>query len=72
MNSKQRLGRDGSWVKASRSHSGKQCVELRKQGGVVEVRDSKNPDGAVLRFAGAQFTAWLAGADGGEFGRLTR
>jgi hypothetical protein len=64
-------GRDGSWVKASRSTAGQSCVEMRRQGAVVEVRDSKDPHGPVLRFSGAQFAAWLDGADGGEFTALT-
>ena len=71
MNDRQLPGRDGSWVKARRSHSGQQCVELRRRRGTVEVRDSKDPDGPVLSFSAAQFTAWLDGADDGEYRHLT-
>jgi hypothetical protein len=70
MSTNQLPGCGGSWVKASRSTAGKECVEMRRQGAVVEVRDSKDPHGPVLRFAGAQFAAWLDGADGGEFAAL--
>ena len=32
------------------------------------VRDSKNPDGAVLAFTPAQWEAFIAGIKDGEFG----
>jgi hypothetical protein len=44
---------------------------MRRIGGAVEVRDSKDPHGPTLRFSGAQFAAWLDGADGGEYTHLT-
>jgi len=44
---------------------------MRRHVGVVEIRDSKDPHGPVLRFTGAQFAAWLSGAQGGEYSRLT-
>jgi hypothetical protein len=59
------------WVKASRSTQGSDCVEMRRIGGAVEVRDSKDPHGPVLRFSGTQFAAWLDGVDGGEYTHLT-
>jgi hypothetical protein len=71
MSSHRLPGRDGSWVKASRSSSGQECVEMRRHGAVVEVRDSKDPHGPVLRFSGTQFTAWLDGAGSGELAPLT-
>ncbi|GLZ05943.1 hypothetical protein Acsp03_34090 [Actinomadura sp. NBRC 104412] len=40
---------DAAWRKASRSgENGGDCVELAGVGGVVGVRDSKDPDGPVL------------------------
>nr|WP_285697083.1 DUF397 domain-containing protein [Actinomadura sp. NBRC 104412] len=41
---------DGTaWRKATRSlNNGGECVELASVGGVVAVRDSKDPDGPVL------------------------
>jgi hypothetical protein len=71
MSSPQLPARDGTWVKASRSSHSGECVELRRHRGTVEVRDSKNPHGPVLSFSAAQFTAWLDGADDGEYGHLT-
>jgi hypothetical protein len=37
------------WVRSSRCIQG-DCVEVRYVGGVVEVRDSKQPGGPVLRY----------------------
>jgi hypothetical protein len=54
------------WIKASRSAgNGGDCVEVRRHDGAVEVRDSKDPAGPVLRVAPAQFAAWLAAARDG-------
>ena len=62
---------DTPWIKATRSGPEGDCVELRRRAGAVEVRDSKNPDGSVLRFAPSEFTAWLDGAKKAEFDHLT-
>jgi Domain of unknown function (DUF397) len=70
MSSSHAPGRDGTWIKASRSSGGSECVEMRRHRGVVEVRDSKDPDGAVLRFTRAEFVAWIDGAAKGEFRHL--
>jgi len=61
---------EGRWIKASASAEGGNCVELRRHGDAVEVRDSKHPDGAVLRFTPAEFAAWLDGATRHEFDHL--
>jgi hypothetical protein len=57
------------WRKSSLSDSA-DCVEVafveRHQ---VLVRDSKDPDGPVLQFTGAEWKAFVAGARGGEFDR---
>ena len=58
------------WIKAAASSTSGSCVELRRRSGAVEVRDSKDPHGPVLRFSGAQFAAWLDGADTGELACL--
>ena len=58
------------WIKASASESGVQCVEMRQNGGHIEVRDSKHPDGASLRFTPGEWAAWLDGAKKGEFDHL--
>jgi len=58
------------WIKASASDSGGNCVQLRRHGDVVEVRDSKDPDGPVLRFTPSELAAWLDGARHHEFDHL--
>jgi hypothetical protein len=59
------------WVKASRSAEQGQCVEQRRVGGTVEVRDTKDRGhGPTLRFTPAEFAAWLDGAKKGEFDHL--
>ena len=60
------------WIKASASSSTGSCVEMRRNGDVVEVRDTKDGGtGPTLRFTPAEFAAWLDGAKRGEFDRLT-
>ena len=59
------------WIKASRSADSGECVEMRRHGDAVEVRDSKDPDGPVLRFTAGEFAAWLDGAKKAEFDHLT-
>jgi hypothetical protein len=43
---------------------------MRRSGDAIEVRDSKDPDGAVLRYTSAEWAAWLDGAKKGEFDHL--
>ena len=38
------------WIKASVSNAQGSCVQMRRVGEMIEVRDSKDPDGPVLRF----------------------
>jgi len=57
---------NAGWRKSSYSSVGN-CVELRKQDGLVQLRDSKNPDGAILEFSPHVFRWFIAGAKGGEF-----
>lgn len=58
------------WIKASASDQQESCVEQRAHDGMVEVRDTKDRGGPVLRFTRAEFAAWLDGARGGEFDHL--
>lgn len=56
------------WRKARASQTNGNCVEVAAvPGGGVAVRDSKNPDGAVLRFTAAEWAAFVEGAAAGEF-----
>ena len=58
------------WIKASRSGQEGSCVEQRRVAEVIEVRDTKDRSGPVLRFTPAEFAAWLDGAKRGEFDHL--
>jgi hypothetical protein len=61
-----------SWRKSSYSGAG-DCLELLVCTNGVCLRDSKRPDGAVLRFTGPQWAAFLARVKAGEPGaRLPR
>lgn len=57
------------WRKSSYSGgNGGDCVEVAvAPGGGPAVRDSKNPDGAVLFFTTTEWTAFLTGVRNGEF-----
>jgi hypothetical protein len=61
-----------SWSKAARSGNQGDCVEVRRHAGGVEVRDSKDPDGPVLRFTPSEFAAFLDGARKAEFDHLAQ
>ena len=54
------------WRRSGRCDSAT-CVEVAVDGDRVGVRDSKDPDGAVLWFSVEEWTAFLAGVRNGEF-----
>ncbi|OHV63468.1 DUF397 domain-containing protein [Pseudofrankia sp. BMG5.36] len=60
-----------AWRKSSHSAgNGGECVEVAAlPDGGRAVRDSKDPEGPVLRFTAAEWRAFLAGARDGEFDR---
>jgi hypothetical protein len=63
-----RLGSDPHWIKSSLSLSNGNCVEVASlPGGQIGVRDSKDPEGPVLRFTSDEWRAFLGGAHNGEF-----
>jgi hypothetical protein len=45
-------------------------VELRRHDGAIQIRDSKDPQGAVLSFTAGELDAWIDGAKKNEFDRL--
>ncbi|MGW4772077.1 DUF397 domain-containing protein [Nocardia sp. NPDC004278] len=58
------------WFKSSRSAGGQECVEVAfLDGGVVGVRDSKNPTGPALVFTPGEWDTFTAGVADGEFER---
>lgn len=57
------------WRKSSESLNG-DCVEVASLPDGVAVRDSKNPDGAMLEFTHSEWRAFLLGANKGEFDDL--
>lgn len=63
-----RPGSDLHWLKSSLSFSNSNCVEVASlPAGEVGVRDSKDPEGPVLRFTPGEWHAFLGGARNGEF-----
>lgn len=56
---------DLRWRKSSRSQQNGQCVELALMGQAV--RDSKNPDGAVLVFGPTAAAGFMASIKQGRF-----
>ena len=58
------------WRKAPASNGYGACVEVAFAGDWVYVRDSKDPNGPVLRFPKAEWIAFLDGVKAGEFDGL--
>lgn len=61
------------WVKSSESFSNSNCVEVAglPDGGIA-MRDSKHPDGPVLKFTPGEWAAFLGGVRNGEFDEFAR
>lgn len=53
--------------KSTRSGAAGHCAEARLDGQVIEVRDSKDPEGPVLRYTFAEWDAFIGGVKDGEF-----
>ena len=71
MNRSARPNSGTQWVKSSLSGAHGDCVEVASMpGGQVAVRDSKNINGAVLRFTPSEWNAFLGGVRNGEFDRF--
>jgi hypothetical protein len=59
------------WIKAFSSYGSGACVELARDGDMIALRDSKNPD-VHLRFWPREIEAFIGGARRGEFDHLVR
>lgn len=58
------------WFKSSWSGGGNDCVEVAHlNGGLVGVRDSKNPDGPALVVSPRAWDAFMGSVVDGEFDR---
>jgi Domain of unknown function (DUF397) len=56
-----------NWKKSSYSGQGN-CVEVAPLRNGMAVRDSKNPDGPVLRFSADAWQAFVSGIKAGRIG----
>ncbi|MFE6050484.1 DUF397 domain-containing protein [Kitasatospora sp. NPDC056446] len=60
-----------AWFKSTYSNNGGSCVEVAPGfPGVMPVRDSKDPDGPALVFAGEAWEFFVAAVRSGEFGEV--
>ncbi len=60
-----------NWIKSSLSFANGNCVEIAElPDGTIGMRDSKNPDGPILRFTPVEWNQFLGGARHGEFDGL--
>ena len=60
-----------NWIKSSLSFANGNCVEVASlPGGEIGVRNSRESEGAVLRFTPDEWHAFLGGVRNGEFDRF--
>ena len=72
-NSPERPGSGPFWVKSSLSFSNGNCVEVASlPGNTIGLRNSRDPEGPVLRFTPDEWDAFLGGARKGEFDSFGR
>ncbi|HZM78715.1 MAG TPA: DUF397 domain-containing protein [Candidatus Limnocylindrales bacterium] len=55
------------WIKSTRSTSNGNCVEVAGTVTGIAVRDSKDPDGPVLRFSAEAWQGFIDGVRTGTF-----
>jgi uncharacterized protein DUF397 len=72
-NSPKNLDSGLKWVKSSLSFANGNCVEIASlPDGQIGVRNSRDPEGAVLRFTSDEWHAFIGGAHNGEFDHFGR
>jgi len=65
------LGSQPVWVKSSLSYANGNCVEVASlAGNEIGIRNSRDAEGAVLRFTPDEWHAFLGGVCNGEFDRF--
>jgi hypothetical protein len=65
------MNRNTGWMMSSRSAgNGGSCVEARRHGDWIEVRNSTAPDAGTVRFTEVEWDSFLYGAKRGEFDGL--
>lgn len=57
--------RTTAWVTAS--DTGTSCVKVRRHQGLIEIGDTKDPDGTVLGFTQEEIDVFLEGVRNGVF-----
>lgn len=61
---------ESAWFKATASTTGNGCVEIAHlPDGGVAVRNSRHPEGEVIRYTAHEWDCFLDGARKGEFDR---
>lgn len=58
---------NGEWRKSTRSGGGDNCVEVRRNGSLIETRHSQRPDAEIIAYTETEWSAFLDGAKAGEF-----
>lgn len=58
---------DETWRTSSYSGTQGACVEVRKIDGMVEIRDTKDPNSPILAFNKLEWDAFTNGMRDGEF-----
>jgi uncharacterized protein DUF397 len=59
---------DQNWRKSTRSGGNGQCVEVRRVGNMVQMRDSKDQTGPILTFPLDKWTEFTSGINDDELG----
>lgn len=54
------------WMKSSRCES-HACVEVKRVGTEVWVRNSTDPEGSILRFTAVEWVTFIGGVQDGDF-----